>query len=238
MNSDFLFNKPIPSLELPNYGEVKNSFIHDDFIEIDELDRLKVDLQYPKMGFVNSVKKAYMRKSAYKILLKALDILPKEYGFKILDVWRPFALQKELFVKYSNKIIKDFKLENLSNDEQLNFITQFIAVPIEDRNFPPMHTTGGAIDLTLIDSDGEELDLGVKFDEFTEKANTDYYEKNQINEEVKLNRRLLFNSMTLAGFTNLSSEIWHYDYGDKNWASYSNKKNLYKGIFEKEEIEK
>lgn len=238
MDLKTLITKPIPSLETPNYTEVKNNFLQEEFIEIKELDRLKIDLQYPKLGFDNVVNKAYIRKSAYEMLLKALEILPKEYGFKILDVWRPFALQKELFEKYSGKIIKDFKLENLSEKDKIDFISKFVADPIKDRNYPPMHTTGGAIDLVLINSNGEELDLGVGFDEFTEKTNTDYFEKNENNEEVKINRRLLFNSMTLAGFTNLSSEIWHYDYGDKNWAFYTKKKSLYKGVFTKEEIEK
>ena len=42
--------------------------------------------------------------------------------------------------------------------------------------------------------------------------------------------------MTAVGFTNLSSEIWHYDYGDKNWAYYTKNPGLYKGVFEEEEI--
>ena len=233
-----LLNEKILSAKIPNYEKIENNFIDEEFIELKELDRLKIDLQYPKLGFENVVNKAYIRKTAYEMLLKALQILPKEYGFKVLDVWRPFALQKELFVKYSEKIIKDFKLENLSEKDRVKFISQFVANPIEDRNYPPMHTSGGAIDLILIDSNGEELDLGVGFDEFTEKTNTDYYEINDENEKVKLNRRLLYNCMTQSGFTNLASEIWHYDYGDKNWAFYTNNKSLYKGVFTKEEIEK
>ena len=42
--------------------------------------------------------------------------------------------------------------------------------------------------------------------------------------------------MTEVGFTNLPSEIWHYDYGDRAWAFYNNEPALYKGIFKLEEI--
>jgi D-alanyl-D-alanine dipeptidase len=38
------------------------------------------------------------------------------------------------------------------------------------------------------------------------------------------NRRLLHNTMTDAGFVNLPSEWWHFDYGDQLWA-WANKKD-------------
>ena len=36
--------------------------------------------------------------------------------------------------------------------------------------------------------------------------------------------------MIKAGFTNLSSEVWHYDYGNRAWAFYKKTKAIYKGI--------
>jgi D-alanyl-D-alanine dipeptidase len=36
--------------------------------------------------------------------------------------------------------------------------------------------------------------------------------------------------MISAGFTNLPSEWWHYDYGTKFWAYFTGNKALYKGI--------
>ena len=38
--------------------------------------------------------------------------------------------------------------------------------------------------------------------------------------------------MIKAGFTNLPSEIWHYDYGNRAWAYYNKKPAIYKGILE------
>ena len=237
MDLNYLINVKISNELVPNYDMVENSFLDEKLTEIIESERLKVDLQYPKLNFKNAVNKAYIRTGTYKRLLKALEILPKEYGFKILDVWRPLALQKELYEKYSNKIIRDFNLDKLTEIEKRDFISKFISEPIDDKNYPPAHTSGGAVDLILIDSNENELDLGVKFDEFTKRSYTDYYEKNDENEEIKYNRRILYNSMTLAGFTNLPSEVWHYDFGNKNWAYYTNKKSLYNGIFSKEEVD-
>ena len=44
------------------------------------------------------------------------------------------------------------------------------------------------------------------------------------------------NVMTKAGFTNLPSEWWHYDYGDRFWAYYNKCSAIYEGVFTKEEI--
>jgi D-alanyl-D-alanine dipeptidase len=42
--------------------------------------------------------------------------------------------------------------------------------------------------------------------------------------------------MIKAGFTNLPTEWWHYDYGDKFWAYYNKTRTLYTGLFTKEEL--
>lgn len=102
-------------------------------------------------------------------------------------------------------------------------------------DIPPVHTTGGAVDLTILDNYGRELDMGSFFDEFTDRTYTAYYE-NEKNVLVKNNRRLLYNIMTTVGFTNLPSEWWHYDYGDRFWAFYKKEPTLYRGVFTKAEL--
>ena len=49
------------------------------------------------------------------------------------------------------------------------------------------------------------------------------------NDEIKNNRRILYNAMISEDFVNLPSEWWHYDYGDKVWASVKNKDVIYIG---------
>lgn len=46
-----------------------------------------------------------------------------------------------------------------------------------NENNPSPHTTGGAIDLSLIDSSDNYLNLGTSFDDFNDKSNTRYYEQ-------------------------------------------------------------
>ena len=78
--------------------------------------------------------------------------------------------------------------------------------------------------------------MGTKFDEFTSRTHTSYYEDKE-NSVIKNNRRLLYNIMTSVGFTNMPSEWWHYDYLDRFYAYYKNEPARYEGVFTLEEVE-
>lgn len=229
---------PIPVVADPgNCKEI--AFIDSPLVEIKENDKLEIQMQYPVLGFKNAEKRCFARKEVADMLYKAAESLPEGYKFRVWDLWRPFALQKELFTSYSAKIIKEFHLENLSEEERVAEISKFVANPVHDATYPPAHTTGGAIDLTMVGPDGNELEFGTAFDAFTDKTRAGYYETDAAKSEpdaevIRGNRRMLYHTMTAAGFTNLPSEWWHYEYGDKNWAFVTRKPALYNGIFEVE----
>ena len=212
------------------------SFCDEEFVELKENEMFDICMQYPLMHMQEATNDCLVRTELYERLCKAYLHLPKGYRFRILDAWRPFALQKELYVKYSRKIIHDFALEKSTAEEKKRVIQMFVSKPVFNREMPPVHTTGGAIDLTIIDSNGQELDMGTEFDAFTEKTYTAYFE-NRENDAIKENRRMLYHAMCEAGFTNLPSEWWHYDFGDRFWAYYKGKPAIYKGIFSMEEID-
>ena len=224
--------KEIPHIELPEmYNE--HEFIDSPLVKIPDNSGIKVELQYPLMGMENAINDCFVRKEVLEKLLEAKMYLPEGITFKIWDAYRPFALQEELYYKYREKIIDEFKLKDLSLEEQNKVINYYVALPIRDEELPPQHTTGGAIDLTLVDiKSGKDLDLGIPFDSFSNLTNTDSFENVGMDETIKNNRRILYNAMTKAGFTNLPSECWHYDYGNKNWAYYNKKPAIYKGIFD------
>ena len=226
--------KPIPEIREPErYIEV--CFTEDKFVELTSNDGMEVEMQYPILGMDFAEKQCFVRQDVYKRLMEAAKMLPDGYKFKILDAWRPFALQKELYEKYAEEIIKEYQLENCSENQRNAVICKFVSDPVEDRIIPPVHTTGGAIDLTIIDANGMELDMGSAFDEFSDRTFTNYYEK-EINSKIRDNRRMLYNIMIKAGFTNLPSEWWHYDYGDRFWAYYKKQPAFYKGAFTREEL--
>ena len=152
-----------------------------------------IDLKYASNDNITGKKiffenKCYLLEEAAKKLLKASKIA-KELGFsfKIYDAYRP---------KYVQKYLWDF-------DPNPNFLSN------PEKGSP--HTRGIAIDLTLIDINGNELDMGTNFDDFTEKANL---LSNRIKKEAKINRHILLSIMTLAGFDHYLNEWWHYQLFD------------------------
>lgn len=221
--------KNIPNQQLPEiYANAQ--FIDEKFVKIKENNKIVIEMQYPILKMKNSEFNCLVRDGVAQRLYYAASLLPNKYRFKILDAWRPFALQKELYETYKERIISDFNLLDLSEEEKNKFISRYVSVPSDDINIPPVHTTGGAIDLTIIDENGTELAMGTGFDAFSEKTNTVYFEGIN-NEIIRNNRRLLYYTMIKAGFTNLPSEWWHFDYGDRFWAYYTNNPAIYRGVF-------
>ena len=226
----------IPKLGEPEDYE-QTAFLDSAFIELRNDEKIEVSMQYPFLKMKNAESHCFVRIEMYNHLKKAAELLPDGYKFKILDAWRPFALQKELYEVYTDKIVKMFHLENCSQQERDRVIKKFVSLPVEDRLVPPVHTTGGAIDLTLIDQYGKELEMGTGFDEFTNRTYVDYYEESD-ETKIRDNRRMLYHIMTSSGFTNLSSEWWHYDYGDRFWAYYTKRPAIYSGVFTIDEMQR
>lgn len=216
---------------LRNYKN--NNFIDSPLVKINPETGIIIDMMYPKLGFKNSINDCLVRKEVLDKLIEAKSKLPNGYTFKIWDAYRPLSLQNELYLFYKDKIIKEFNLENLSKEEQDDVIKNYVSLPNNDIELPPLHSTGGSIDLTIFDlNNNKDLDLGVKFDEFTNLTNSDSFEEDGMDEVIRDNRRLLYTVMTSVGFTNLPSEIWHYDYGNRAWGFYKNEPAIYKGILD------
>lgn len=242
-NLNDLYNRKIPKIEALNMWE-EYDFIKSPFVEIPPIIKLNketkiiIDLQYPKLGMQNAITKCLIRKEALEKLLLACVLLPQGLSFKIWDAYRTWRLQNELYYVYKPDIIKQFNLNELSIEDQKRIISNYVSIPNKDETLPPLHTTGGSIDLTITNlATGKDLDLGVGFDDFSNLTNTASYENNNTDEIVKNNRRLLYNVMIEAGFTNLPSEIWHYDYGNRAWGYYKKKPAIYNGVLELNKIQ-
>jgi D-alanyl-D-alanine dipeptidase len=83
-----------------------------------------------------------------------------------------------------------------------------------------IHSYGMALDITLLDHDGRELDMGTGFDDMTELSHPaleeDFLRSGALTEAQVANRRLLRSAMTQAGFVGIKAEWWHFDCGDRN----------------------
>ncbi|MBK7576591.1 MAG: D-alanyl-D-alanine dipeptidase [Ignavibacteria bacterium] len=103
---------------------------------------------------------------------------------KVYDAYRPLSIQRLMW-----SIVPD---------------ERYVADPAKGSR----HNRGCALDLTLCDSSGNELNMGTGYDEFTERAAATY---TNLDPAVLENRKLLQNIMSDAGFDVLPSEWWHFD---------------------------
>jgi len=83
-----------------------------------------------------------------------------------------------------------------------------------------IHSYGMALDITLLDADGAELDMGTGFDDMTELSHPALEEgfllAGRLSEQQLANRRLLREAMLQAGFFGIKTEWWHFDCGDRD----------------------
>ena len=69
------------------------------------------------------------------------------------------------------------------------------------------HSRGNTVDVTLVTTDGQPVDMPTDFDDFTALADRDYRD---VGDTAAANARLLESAMTAAGFRPYSAEWWHY----------------------------
>lgn len=83
-----------------------------------------------------------------------------------------------------------------------------------------IHSYGMALDITLLDGDGRELDMGTGFDDMTELSHPaleeGFLRAGALSDVQVANRRLLRGAMAQAGFVGINTEWWHFDCGDRN----------------------
>lgn len=127
----------------------------------------------------------FLRLKTVKALIEAnKTFVKKGYKIKVFDCYRPLDIQKKMWKIVSNP--------------------EYVANPAKGS----IHNRGGAVDITLVDCNGKELDMGTPFDFFGKEASHNYAELSQ---EIKNNRLLLKKIMTEANFNSFDSEWWHYN---------------------------
>lgn len=237
------YDKPIPNVEIPNISTYPINYNNEDIVSLSKAGFL-VDSKYYKQGIIGAYKDVYARKTVVNMLKQAESLLPDNLIFKIYDGYRPWAVQNHLWHFYRQDVVNKMLKENPNlietelDEDEIDFKTLFfVSKPSKNVKLPALHNTGGAIDLTIVTKVGfHELNMGCLFDDFTNRAWSNHFEESYKDyenfTEVRDNRRLLYNVMIESGFTNLPSEWWHYDYGDKFWAHYTGNIALYEGILD------
>ncbi len=171
------------------------------------LAHIDIDLRYATTNnFVQQVLYggldcAYLRTEAVLALQQAAHWLAAQrpgWRIRVLDALRPQRVQEQLYRVFENTPQ-----------------AMYLAHPQRGS----IHSFGMAVDVTLLDAQGQELDMGSGFDEMTLASHPDreaeHLASGQLAAAHLYHRGLLRAAMRQAGFTGIHSEWWHFDLGDR-----------------------
>lgn len=112
-------------------------------------------------------------------------------GLKVWDCYRPLSIQRKLWA-----LVPD---------------PRYVADPAKGSR----HNRGAAVDLTLVDGSGAELEMPTGYDDFSERSHRGHAGASP---RAAANSALLESALARAGFAGLATEWWHFD--ADGWREY------------------
>lgn len=160
-------------------------------VDVTEIDpTLVIDIKYAttdnftKTAVYEDGRAFLLREAAYA--LARAQAVARGHGLriKILDAYRPLAVQRRFFERVPDE--------------------RYVANPKKGSR----HNRGAAVDVTLVDWNGRELEMPTSFDDFTERASPG---APGVNPVAARNAYFLSRLMVDAGFSPLKTEWWHFE---------------------------
>jgi D-alanyl-D-alanine dipeptidase len=178
------------------------------FMALSDLAAIDVDLRYATCNnflmrvLYQGMDCAYLRIEAALALEQAGQWLASRCPgtrIRVLDALRPQRIQEQLYREFEDTPQ-----------------AMYLAHPKRGS----IHSFGMAVDVTLLDAQGHELDMGSGFDEMTLASHPDreaeHLATGVLTAAHLVNRGWLRAAMRLAGFHGIHSEWWHFDFGDRD----------------------
>lgn len=166
------------------------SSFHPSLVEVtQDSHHILLDLRYATPNNITGARiyhdnRCFIHSDASRLLKRAVDLASDQgLKIKIFDAYRPRSVQEALWAHFPDP----------------NYI-----MPPEKGS---AHTRGIAVDLTLVDASGQELDMGTGFDDLSPKA---HHGASSLSSRVASNRYLLLGIMMSAGWDFFQNEWWHY----------------------------
>ncbi|MFM7267696.1 MAG: M15 family metallopeptidase [Cyanobium sp.] len=170
----------------------------------------------------------------------ALRVAQEPCRLGIFDAWRPVAVQRFMVAHATAAECRLRGLDPVRADparleEVHQAVARFWAEPSLDHATPPPHSTGAAVDLTLVKLDGSPLELGGAIDTIGPVSEPDHYAlaqaRDPASEQALWHRRrqLLAEVMAAEGFAQHPNEWWHFSHGDQLWAWRSDQPRAHYG---------
>lgn len=179
----------IQAQQSPNHNQNLNP-PHSSLVEITEASHnILLELRYATKNNITGTRiyhddRCFIHTDALPLLKRSVSLAKdQELKIKIFDAYRPRSVQEALWAFCPNP--------------------DYVMPPEKGSH----HTRGVAIDLTLVDANGQELDMGTPFDDLTPQS---HHGAANVSAKVAANRYLLLGIMMSAGWDFFVNEWWHY----------------------------
>jgi len=169
-----------------------------------------------------------LRVGVLRRLEKARALLGQSAGgaqLCIVDAYRPLTVQRFMLDYNVAALARDRgiapeRMDCALREELTAEVLRLWAAPDADSASPPPHSTGAAVDVTLMDEQGAPIDMGGHIDSSGPESLPNFYvgAASEKGRAYPQRRELLRNVMTAAGFCRIPNEWWHFSYGDQMWA--------------------
>jgi len=173
-------------------------------VNVRQLDpSIRVELKYATpdnfMGeaVYGDLKDCYLQQEVAGMLMRAQARLRQDHPevfLKVFDGARPRRIQERMW-----RLVK--------GTDQQNYVA--------DPAVGSLHNYGAAVDLTLVDAQGRELDMGTPFDHLGELAQPRHEQRflaeGRLTEAQVEHRQWLRGAMRSAGFMTIPTEWWHFN---------------------------
>lgn len=148
--------------------------------------RYATENNFAKQKIYSSASCYLLEHVAYALRQVQDELKSKGYCLKIFDAYRPMSAQRLMWTVFPDP--------------------RYVSDPAIEYG---RHTRGTSVDVTICTIDGKEVKMPTDFDEFSEKAHSDYQ---CLPKEIIANRALLCSVMKKHGFNGIKCEWWHFDY--------------------------
>ncbi len=180
----------------------------------------------------------FVREGVLTALINAQQMLHVEqplWKLFIFDAYRPIAVQK-FMVEYTftellqARGLEESMLSQATIEALWEEVYQLWAPPNLDPKMPPPHSTGAAVDITLFDTQCQQMVwMGSPIDELSVRSQPNYFGNLAQDPNTAIDARadaalahqhrlLLYTVMEHAGFQRHPGEWWHFSVGDQLWA--------------------
>ncbi len=165
-----------------------------------------------RLDAVLSPDRALVRAGLAVRLTRAAAALPAGIRLRVVEGHRSEADQRAIVARYEAELRR---LHPGAGTAALRALTSRFVAPVE----VAPHVAGAAVDLTLADACGDDLDLGTPIDATPEESEGRcFFAAAGVGADARAHRDLLARVLGGAGLVNYPTEWWHWSYGDRYWA--------------------